>query len=214
MDVVISSAILAPGVQRLRDVRDYFLWLRKRHSSPTCGIVKRQVLRRHGIAGATWIETGTYRGDTTSFLSRISPKVISIEPDIKLFTDATKRFKSNSRVTLINDTSEGCFESTVKDIIGPTCFWLDGHFSGAGTFLASIETPIQMELEVLATYMDQLSPLVVFIDDFREFSSTTCSERSTYPPSDYLTAWSKLNGLAWAIEHDIFIAKPVGLPLL
>ena len=65
-------------------ITGYYSWSKLHYASPAPSPVKKKVLLRHNLPDCTWIETGTYLGDTTFFLSKLSSKVISIEPAEKL----------------------------------------------------------------------------------------------------------------------------------
>ncbi len=187
--------------------RGWLRWRRGQWSAPSAPSVKRAVLARHYIQGSTWIETGTYRGDTTAYLAKLAPRVVSIEPDDVLYRGAKRRFEGDGRVSLIHGTSESAFEEAVRSISGPACFWLDGHYSGPGTYLADDETPILWELDVIARHLGRLKRVVVLIDDFREFPSRS-SDRAAfrYPSRDTLVEWATAHDLGWTVEHDIFVA--------
>jgi hypothetical protein len=155
------------------------------------------------LNNATWVETGTYLGDTTSKLSKIAKNVISIEPQYELSVFASIRLKRFKNVEIINATSENSISSVLERISGPTCFWLDGHYSGDVTFLGFNISPISDELGTIANYL-KANEVVVFIDDFRLFVN---SVDTGYPPHDILVKWAVENNLSWTVEQDIFIAK-------
>jgi hypothetical protein len=140
------------------------------------------------LADAVWVETGTYRGDTAYFLSKIGQRVISIEPHFGLFAAVIQRFEGNPRISVKNDTSESSFEATITELSGPTCFWLDGHFSGEGTFKADNESQIRTELDALGKHLLSIQPLVVFVDDFRCFTYSNAYEPSEYPSANTLVS--------------------------
>lgn len=202
-------AELKPRLRTLGSgARDLWRWRGGGWSSPACPPVKRQVLKRAHIPGATWIETGTYRGDTTDFLSRLGADVISIEPDPLLYAQAVDRFHGNHRIHIVNGTSEDVLAEIVRTEKGALCFWLDGHYSGGGTHLAKSETPIIHELAVIEENLPRFREIAVLVDDFREFPPTNSQPRSSgYPTRDFLVEWANRNGLIWNVEHDIFIAR-------
>lgn len=153
------------------------------------------------------METGTYRGDTTLFLAKLAGSVVSLEPDDALYRQACVRFRGDERVTLLHGTSENLFGDVVSSVTGPACFWLDGHYSGPGTFLADAYTPISWELQVIARNLDRLGAVAVLVDDFREFPSRELAAGAeAYPTREALVAWAAANSLDWTVEHDIFIA--------
>ena len=178
-------------------------WRKSNYSSPSPQHVKIRILKSNSIQNATWIETGTYLGDTTSKLAKISQKVISIEPQTELSVFASKRLRRHKNVEIINATSESSITDILKGISGPTCFWLDGHYSGDVTFQGSEVSPISAELSAISDYLKS-NKVVVLIDDFRLFVN---SATTGYPPQSTLIAWASENNLSWTVEHDIFIAK-------
>lgn len=205
------QSVKAEARQLFVDSRAAFRWWRREWAAPAAPAVKRRVLKRYSIPGATWVETGTYRGDTTAFLARLGASVVSLEPDPDLFANARRRFALNGRISLINGTSEEALESVVEDLNGPVCFWLDGHFSGAGTYQSGNDTPIAWELDVIARRIPTLQAVSVLVDDFREFPSVSSLKGSTYPTRQSLVEWAVVNDLAWSVEHDIFIATTQSL---
>lgn len=184
----------------------YFKWRNNGFSSPSPQFIKTQVLKRNGIQAGTWVETGTYLGDTTKFLSKNFPtsKVISLEPQIQIFTFAKFRLRFRKNVFLINGSSEVKFEEVISKLVGPVNFWLDGHFSGDITFQGDSISPIIKELNLIEKYKASMGSLVVFIDDIRDFDEDL---NSGYPSREVLVAWANKNNLKWNIEQDIFIAK-------
>jgi predicted O-methyltransferase YrrM len=71
-------------------------WSRNGWAAPAPAVVKREVLLRYGIQSAVWIETGTYLGETSSFLAKNmnSKQVYSLEPSPELFEFAVKKWKN------------------------------------------------------------------------------------------------------------------------
>ena len=69
----------------LKNHRQIKNWKKRNFSPPSPEFVKHQIIQNNNIEESAWIETGTYYGDTTKILSRISNKVISIEADKDLY---------------------------------------------------------------------------------------------------------------------------------
>ena len=181
-------------------------WRKSNYSSPSPQHVKIRILKSNSIQNATWIETGTYLGDTTSKLAKISQKVISIEPQTELSVFASKRLRRHKNVEIINATSESSITEILRGINGPTCFWLDGHYSGDVTFQGSEVSPILIELAAISDFIKQSNNVVVCIDDFRLFVD---SISTGYPPHSNLVSWAQENEMSWTVEQDIFLAKYV-----
>ena len=167
---------------------------------------KQKVLLRNGLRDATWVESGTFMGDTTSVLSRVAKMVYSIEPEPALFSKAEQKFRNTSNVKIIKGLSEDIFPKLLPTISGNVCFWLDGHYSAGITFKGPQETPILDELAAIGRHIAKMSKIVVMVDDVRCFDPSN-PEFSAYPPVDVLVDWARKLNLTWHIEHDIFIAK-------
>jgi protein-L-isoaspartate O-methyltransferase len=84
-------------------------WIARCYQAPSPTWIKRSVLLRLGIKNATWVETGTFIGDTTALLARESRAVHTIEPQRTLFEQAELRFRDDSRVNVIHGLSEDVF---------------------------------------------------------------------------------------------------------
>ena len=179
-------------------------WSRSHWQLPAPAVVKKEVLLRYRIPNAGWIETGTYLGETSSFLARNSKsyQVFSLEPSPQLFRFATKKWRKISNLTIINESSETGFENTLKQIKGSVNFWLDGHNSGDITYLGEHFSPIQLELELIKKYRENFKEITVFIDDVRLFIGS-----DGYPKVSELVQWAESLELNWKIEYDIFIVS-------
>jgi hypothetical protein len=182
------------------------VWKKNRYSSPSPQFIKTQVLKRNGTQSGTWVETGTYLGDTTKFLASNFPnsKIFSLEPQNSIFKFAKFRLRRKTNVEIINGSSEEMFEQILNKLDGPVNFWLDGHFSGDITFQGESISPIIKELNLIEKYEARMGNFVVFIDDIRDFDEDL---NSGYPSRDALVSWANKNNLKWNIEQDIFIAK-------
>jgi hypothetical protein len=184
----------------------YIRWRRNGFSSPSPQFVKTQVLKRNGINSGTWVETGTYLGDTTKFLTQNFPnsKIISLEPQKTIYDFAKFRLRRNKNVSLVKGSSEEKFEEVISRLAGAVNFWLDGHYSGDITYQGESISPIEKELSLIEIYKSGMDQVVVFIDDIRDFDEDL---NSGYPSRNVLVDWANRNDFKWNIEQDIFIAK-------
>lgn len=121
----------------------------------------------HRFRIRTFIESGTYRGDTLAVIAKDKGvSCWSIELDAELYEKARVRFRLYENVRLLQGDSGVLL--TAASGAGPTLYWLDGHYSGPGTALGVIESPIVRELEVILQM--QTTATVVLIDDARCFN--------------------------------------------
>lgn len=189
-------------VQRQKHMAE---WKKRNFLENSPQLVKEKIFLKYGVKGASWVETGTYLGTTTNYLSKLFPHVYSIEPEPKLYKSACKRFEGKN-VTLFGNVSEIVFPSLLPTLKGDMNFWLDGHYSDGVTFKGSKDCPIEDELNAIEKNFDNFSKISILIDDVRYFL-TTNSVNSDYPSINYLVDWARRMNLRWRIEHDIFIMQ-------
>jgi hypothetical protein len=117
-----------------------------------------------------FIETGTYRGVTARRASHIFSRVITIELDEALATEATKRLAKYSNVQVLQgDASARLEEAFSGSDLSPAVVFLDAHFSGGETARGSELDPAVVELAILARNKQRVAAVV--IDDFRTFGT-------------------------------------------
>mgnify|MGYP001301112780 FL=1 len=186
-------------------------WKTRNFSSPSPDSVKHQVLIGKNLSDSLWIETGTYYGETTKLLSKISKKTISIEADKNLFESSKKRLKKLKNVELFNGKSEDLLEKLMSENthFKNICIYLDAHLcqdhlKNTKTFGSEDNaTPVLRELEIVKKYLGKFEKINVLIDDIRLFHGSF----QNYPDKSILVEWCKENDFLWEIEHDIFICK-------
>ena len=187
-------------------MRDYLQWKERGFESPSPFYIKQAVILRNGFSNATWIETGTYLGQTTRVLSKHATKVYSLEPEPTLFANAQSLFRNISNIEILNGTSEEVLPSLLPKVHNDVNFWLDGHYSAGPTFKGEKDTPIIEELREIANNLSHFRNVCVLIDDIRCFT-TEQAEYSSYPRLELLVDWTRENNFRWHIEHDIFVAR-------
>ncbi|ADE40199.1 O-methyltransferase [Candidatus Puniceispirillum marinum] len=190
-------------------IRDFYSWFKNGFTNNSPDLVKRRLLMRHAIHNATFVETGTFLGNTTVFLASFSAKTYTIEPEEKLYEMARQRFANSPKIDALKGTSEERFPELLPLLSGDINFWLDGHYSGGITFKGDSECPVASELEQIEKNLVRFDKVSVLIDDVRCFplSQSSALDKSDYPPLDTLVDWARRNKFSWQIEHDIFIAK-------
>lgn len=187
-------------------IYSFFGYIRKEYEAPAPRFIKNKVLLRNCLKNAIWIETGTFYGQTTSFLSLSAKHVYTLEPSNYIYSRVSKFLKKRySNVDVYNFSSEDGFETILKTVSGDVNFWLDGHYSMGDTYEGKLHTPISYELSMISNYLPKLSRICICIDDIRLFGCD--SNISGYPSLNALVDWASDNGFKWTIEHDIFIAK-------
>ncbi|MBU6427414.1 MAG: hypothetical protein KGR26_00240 [Cyanobacteria bacterium REEB65] len=122
----------------------------------------------------TFVETGTYLGQTVSALAGAFKEIHSIELSQDLFLRAKNLFSALPHITIHQGDSAAVLPEILKIIHEPTLFWLDGHWSAGITARGEFDTPIVQELETVLAH--PISDHVIVIDDIREFTG-----ESDYP---------------------------------
>jgi len=192
-------------------INNFVLWMMRGFSSPSPDFIKRAILKKYSIPTTSWIETGTYLGNTTKYLARFSPQIISIEPSFNYFNFSKKRLGRKSNIKIIHGTSEEKLLSAMNLIQGDINFWLDGHNSGGDTYMSSQTTPIIEELIMISKELENSNrKICIFIDDFRLFNLTN-SEKKEYPDLRLIVDWANEHLFQMSIEHDIIILHRTNL---
>ena len=188
-------------------------WRARNFSPPSPDVIKHQILMNNNLKDSLWIETGTYYGETTKLLSKISKKTISIEADKNLFETSNKILKNFKNVEILNGKSEDLLDKVISKNLNfqNVCIYLDAHLcqdhlKNTQTFgNENTATPILNELEIVSKYVSSFEKIVVLIDDIRLFQG----KFQNYPNKNTLVNWCKENNFLWEIEQDIFICKKI-----
>lgn len=104
------------------------LWVKSGFMGGRPFFIKKMVIEKFSIKDAVWIETGTFKGDTTAFLAGLTHSVITIEPDDFLFKKASLRFSKIEKVTVVHGKSETELIKITENLAENCNFWLDGHY--------------------------------------------------------------------------------------
>ena len=196
-----------PVIEYIQIFRSMREWRNRNFLENSPQLIKQKVFEKYGIRDAIWVESGTYMGVTTDFLSKKYPHVYSIEPGADLFNNAARRFKGRN-VTLYNDVSEHVMPDLLPTLSGNINFWLDGHYSMGITFQGNKDCPVEDELESIKNNSDKFNNVTILIDDIRCFLGSN-KGYSDYPSIDYLVDWARKYNYRWCIEHDIFIMQKI-----
>lgn len=167
-------------------ISEHKKWEQEGRPLPVSNLAKQEVLRefQKKYSIKTFVETGTYFGDTLYSLSSDFDVLYSIELSEYYYKRAKKRFKNNDRVHLLQGDSGEVLKEVVPKLKSQAIFWLDGHYSGGLTAKGEKECPIYEELTSIF-----LSPFehLIFIDDARLFVG-----KNDYPTIQEMTDFVKL----------------------
>jgi|694.fasta_scaffold00075_14 hypothetical protein len=125
--------------------------------------------------GDTFIETGTYHGDTVSMVlkTNLFKTIHTIELDKQLYDNAVENFSKNTEVVCHQGDSIDCLKEIVSKLEGPATFWLDAHASGPLPGGKSGGSPVLDELDIIAA--TGRNDHTIIIDDCRLFGSAEWS---------------------------------------
>lgn len=188
-------------------------WEKSGSPMPAPQAVKLAVLLRYSVTNHPWIETGTYPGERTQALARVSPMVLSLEPDRKLYLQAINALRPFQNVEVLNLTSGEGLEPAIAEMSGEGVnFWLDAHYPRGKTFRGTADTPVLHELGVISRAIEKKVILRarVFVDNVRLFvwerwEDTDDSPGNGYPSLTVIISFVLDLGYKWTIEHDILV---------
>ena len=152
-------------------VKEMADWEKQGRPFPPPHIVKQNAIteyqQRYDIG--TLVETGTYLGDMVEAQKNNFSRIYSIELSKKLHKRATKKFRKEEKIILLQGDSGVKITEVISALNAPAIFWLDGHYSGGITALGDKECPVIEELSaIFKSTIDHL----VLIDDARLFNGT------------------------------------------
>jgi hypothetical protein len=115
----------------------------------------------------TFVETGTFLGDTIASLLDKCNSIVSIEINPELFARAKLRFSNYSNVECRLGDVAVELPRVLASLDRPAVFWLDAHWSGGITGRGPIDDPILVSLRQIEEHHVHTHTLL--IDDARSF---------------------------------------------
>lgn len=116
------------------------------------------------------VETGTHKGDTIYYCKDYFDELFSIELDHEFYINSKNRLSNYSNVHIFEGDSSVILVDILKNINKPVLFWLDAHYSGAGTAKGDLDTPVIKELDYI---LSKNLNCVILIDDARLFRGSS-----------------------------------------
>lgn len=155
----------------------------------------------------TFVETGTFLGDSAAWASQRFERVYTIERAESLWQQAEQRLANLGNVTCLAGDSRQALHSIVTTGDSPTLFWLDAHWSGEQTYGESDECPLLGELEVILS--SQLESFLL-IDDARLFLAPPPLPHNAegWPAIDQVVGVLANHGYYVVILEDVIVAVP------
>lgn len=157
---------------------------------------------RSGFGISTFVETGTYKGETTAWAAERFEQVITVELNDEYREHAMTAMSDVSNVRFVAGDSATALPAIVTELAEPALFWLDAH-SGGGYFGVGDACPI---LDELAAINASPHEHFILIDDARGFVAPPP------PPFDW-TKWpdlrTVLDAVTGAHPHHVVIVEDV-----
>ncbi len=111
-----------------------------------------------------FIETGTYKGDSSFWAANYFKNVYTIEIDKEISRETSERKDCPANVRFFVGDSRDVLPKIVEELKGTSFFWLDGHWCfGAGG--KEDECPVLDEIHSIK----KITNPIIFIDDARCF---------------------------------------------
>jgi hypothetical protein len=168
-------------IQIIQDCIDKIRGKHRQKGKPLPHNEKMEIIKKCFIQAecCDFIETGTFKGDTTDVLKNIAEKVYTIELSSEYHLRAVSRFKDCNNVECLLGDSTSMLPIVLQRLKGKPLFWLDGHYSGGDTAQGEKDSPINEELQSI--FDAGIKEAVILIDDARCFGYS-----KDYPSLDEL----------------------------
>jgi len=133
----------------------------------TFGIPKKLVtLIKEHFEIDSFIETGTYKGQTAIWAAGLFNKVYTIENSRELYGLLENTINNYKNIHQIFGNSASELDKIVAEIKNPAIFWLDAHWCGGSTYGALDPCPLLKEIMIIQ--QSELNHIII-IDDARLF---------------------------------------------
>ncbi len=162
-------------------------------------------IRQLGVK--VFIETGTYKAQTSVWASKRFDIVYTVEASKKLYNEAVEQYGNIRNIKFMCGISKESLREIINEIDTQAVFWLDAHWSGVETFGSDDRCPLLDELGLI-TKEDVKH--YILIDDARLFMCP--------PPMPHnIDAWPDISqiiihltdtGYKIFIHEDVIIAVP------
>lgn len=202
-----STSVWNNILQPIRSAQEIHRWqLSERPVLPPHSIKVRNLLCLADLFGIdVLIETGTFRGDMIAATKDRFRQIISFEIFEPLAKTAKHRFRNDQNVEIVAGDSAQELPAVLTRVDSPVIFWLDGHYSGAGTGKGFSETPVVSELTHIRRLRKDFEDVII-IDDARAFGT-----EQGYPPLEsFLAEIQSMFGRNPLVANDsIFLLPPL-----
>jgi hypothetical protein len=170
------------------------------------------VLQAH-FRFAAAVETGTYNGQSTLLLERLTGKVHTVESDPDLFRQAHETLKFHLGIQVLHGESAEVLPRILAQLSQGALFWLDAHWFPSVPDLNNSQCPVLQELAILASW-PWIQESCVLVDDAHMFSESLEDgyRKSDWPSMDQvISACSFSASRVVRIVDDVVVSGPADL---
>lgn len=177
---------------------NYPVWVFKGRRAPDNHLYKKQriakLAQKYGCK--TFIETGTFYGQMVNYVKDRFDVTISVEIFEPFYNRNAAIFASEKNIHILLGDSAKNLSQAISLAQGRILFWLDGHYSGAGTGVGDKVSPIIEELRMISQLKQ--SDHCIVIDDRRLFTG-----EDGYPTIEETEVELRKINPAYKISHDL-----------
>ena len=158
---------------------------------------------------STFVETGTFKGNTARWAAKHFNQIITIENSQEYYNELINTKIKNENIEFLYGDSRLHLETIINKVQEPAIFWLDSHWCGGSSFGENDQCPLLKELSIInSSNFDHF----ILIDDARLFlSPPPCPNDLSYWPT-ILTICELLSennhNRYVVIFEDVIIAVP------
>ena len=170
------------------------------------------VLQEH-FRFAAAVETGTYHGQSTLLLQRLTGKVYTVESAPDLFRRARETLERHPGIQVLYGESAEVLPGILAQLSHGALFWLDAHWFPSVPDLNNRQCPVLQELAILAGW-PWIHESCVLVDDAHMFSEPleTDYRELDWPSIDQvISACSFSASRVVRIVDDVIVSGPAGL---
>ena len=143
---------------------DYWWWKLRGEPRRIPHLLKQRVVMEYAEAFglSTLVETGTYYGEMVAAVEPRFERIYSIELDPRLAELASRRFRKDARVEIVEGDSQTAVPQLLERIHKRGLWWLDAGYCG---WVGQLGNTNRLSTELNAILDDRIRDHVILMDD-------------------------------------------------
>jgi hypothetical protein len=164
--------------------------------------IAEMLAKKHNLN--TFVETGTWHGDSAEWAATRFETVITIEVIEEYYLKAVDRLSKYDNVYIFHDDSRLLLPTLIEQVIDePALFWLDAHWTGHKDYDSNRYGKCAAGEEI-AAINESIFEDAIMVDDARLFPSMM-----RIKPDEIVKLLSNNGAREVTIKDDIFYAEPI-----